>query len=359
VKTSAALGSINKIKFSLSSPNEERAGVMTAAGTEIELRDDLGNMILAAATQRLKPDGIGLFVVPPSFFFSPRSVFQRFDELGIGIQGALAFPSGTFAPYTNVQSYLVIVCKQPSTRMFVAQLSTDAKTNLQIVANFKNGREGGRLELGRFVEPASFKGLDSIRVTEKFQQAERQFGAAALRLGEFATAINLGRFGSEFEFQKHDNAIFIPLIGISDVIDSLDDLTLKKQNYAQVAIDPAKSDARFVARFLNSEFGKEIREMSKAGAVIPKLNKQSLTELRIFVPDLKMQKDMLEIEARITTEHNTLLGLQNELTEFRRELWSNPRTSQSVERGGKSIEIAALDQSWRVSTVCEKRLLLL
>jgi hypothetical protein len=142
----------------------------TTAGTEIELNDDLGNLILAAAAQKLKPDGIGLFVIPPSFFFSPRSVFRSFDELGIGIQGALAFPSGTFAPYTNIQSYLVVVRKQPSTRMFVAQLSTDAKTNLQIVANFKNGQEGGRLELGRFVESASFKGLDSIRVTEKFQR---------------------------------------------------------------------------------------------------------------------------------------------------------------------------------------------
>lgn len=41
---------------------------------------------------------------------------------------------------------------------------------------------------------------------------------------------------------------------------------------------------------------------------------------------------MLEIEGRITTEHNTLLGLQNELAEFRRELWSSPRSSQSVEK---------------------------
>ena len=148
---------------------------------------------------------------------------------------------------------------------------------------------------------------------------------------ELATEINLGRFGDDFAFQPQENSLFIPLIGSSDVVDSLSDLTLKKQNYAQVVIDPARSNPRFVARFLNSEFGKELREQSKSGAVIPKLNKQNLKELRVFVPDLQTQRRMLEIEARITAEQNTLLGLQNELGEFRRELWANPRTAAHVE----------------------------
>lgn len=34
----------------------------------------------------------------------------------------------------------------------------------------------------------------------------------------------------------------------------------------------------------------------------------------------------------MTAEQNTLLGLQNELGEFRRELWANPRTAASVEQ---------------------------
>jgi hypothetical protein len=82
---------------------------------------------------------------------------------------------------------------------------------------------------------------------------------------------------------------------------------------------------------LNSEFGKEIRELNKSG-FIPKLNKQTLKCLRVFVPDLQTQKTMLEIEARIVAEQNTLLGLQNELGEFRRELWSNPRSAPNVDQ---------------------------
>ena len=166
---------------------------------------------------------------------------------------------------------------------------------------------------------------------ERFDEAESRFAAPAVKLMELATEINLGRFGDDFAFQPQENSLFIPLIGSSDVVDSLSDLTLKKQNYAQIVIDPARSNPRFVVRFLNSEFGKELREQSKSGAVIPKLNKQNLKELRVFVPDLQTQRRMLEIEARITAEQNTLLGLQNELGEFRRELWANPRTAAHVE----------------------------
>jgi len=301
----------------------------TVAGKPIELRDKLGNLIMAKAAVRLSEEGIGLFVVTPSFFFSPRSVLRQFNSLGLGIEAALELPSSTFTPYTSIKTCLVIVRKRQVSRMFVGQLSSDLKTNSQIMANFKGGKEGGKLELGRFVEPFSFKGLDYIRIAEWSEQAQRQFGAPAVQLGELSASINLGRPGDNFEFPKQDNSIFIPLIGISDVVNSTNDLTLKHQNYAQVVIDPNRSDARFAARFLNSEFGKKMRDLKKTG-FIPKLNKQILNEIDIFVPDLQTQKKMLEIETRIASEENTLLSLQNEIVELRRDLWSSPSSSASV-----------------------------
>jgi len=307
------------------------------AGETVELRDDLGNLVMVAASLHLISDGVGLFVVTPSFFFSERSVFRQFDVLGLGIQAALSLPSGTFAPYTNIPAYLLVVRRKPTKQMFVAQLSGDEKTNLQILENLRQGKEGGTLELGRFVDPLSFNSIERIRTAERSGEAERNFGAPAVKLSELATAINIGRFGEDFSFEAQDNALFIPLIGNSEVVDSLGDLTLKKQNYAQLVIDSSRSNARFVAHFLNSDFGKELRQQSKTGAVIPKLNKQTIKELQVFVPDLLKQRTMLEIEAHITSEQNTLLGLQNELGDFRRELWSNPRNSASVEQRLSSL----------------------
>ncbi len=302
------------------------------SGNDIVLRDNLGNQILVAASMRLSTEGIGLFVVTPSFFFSRSSVFQHFSALGLSLDAALALPAGTFAPHTGIPSYLVIVRKHPISKMFVAQLSNDSNTNRQVISNFTNGEEGNSLELGRFVDSLSFKGLDMIRLQERFEQAEPLFGTPAVTLEDLASVINLGRSSKDFQFSKLENSIFIPMIGISNVMGSLDDLTLKPQNYAQVAIVPALSDARFVAKFLNSEFGKEIRNLSTSGVVIPKLNKQTLKELRVFVPDLQTQKTILEVEGRIATEKNTLIGLQNELGQFQRDLWANPRSVKRVDQ---------------------------
>jgi hypothetical protein len=311
----------------------DRSLTLTALdGRVIDLRDDLGNLILTSASMRLSAGGVGLFVIPESLFFSERSVVRHFKELGIGIEAALALPSGAFAPYTNIATYLLVVRKRFASRMFVAQLSSDPNTNLQIISNLEQSTEGGTLELGRFVDALSFFGMDLMRMVERFQQARDRYGVPATPLEKLATAINLARPSDKFEFPKQENAIFIPLVGRSDVVDSVDELALKPQNYAQVVIDPSRSNARFVARFFNSELGKEIRELNKTGGVIPKLNKQKLQKLQVFVPDLQAQRTMIEIETRIAAEHNTLLGLQNDVAELRRDLWTNPRSAAKVDQ---------------------------
>jgi hypothetical protein len=299
-------------------------------GQAVELRDDLGHLVLAEATAHLVEQGIGLFVVPPSFFVSRRSVLRHFSELGFGIEAAFAIPSGAFAPYTSIATYLVVVSRSAVATTFVAQLSNDENTNAQIVANFRNGQEGGSVDLGRYVNILEFRGLDALRAADYFARAEEQLGVPAVALQELATGFNLGRHGSEFEFQQAKNAIYVPMIGLSDVVDSVQYLTLKKQNYAQVLVDPMKSQARFVAKFLNSELGKRIRDWAKSGTTIPKLNKQGLQTLQVLVPDLATQRGMLEIEARLSTEANTLRSLQNELAELRRELWRRPRSADDV-----------------------------
>lgn len=293
-------------------------------GAPLHFAGDLGQILLAAASTRLSPDGVGLFVVTPSFFSDARSILRELPRLGLGVEAALALPAGSFASSTSISTYLVVVRRRAPTQMFVAQLSQDTHTNRQIVANLRDGKADGVLELGRFVAPESFRGFESLRLIEQLRQAEHRFQAPAVRLGELAEAIQVGRPGDDFEFSRSDNALYVPLIGISDVVDSIEAMTLKRQNYAQVVVDASRSDARFVARFLNSELGRSIRDANKSGTTIPKLNTTGLKDLAVFIPDLETQMKTLEIETRIGAEQNTLLGLQNDLSALRRELWSSP-----------------------------------
>src|SRR6185369_13710718 len=114
------------------------------------------------------------------------------------MEAALALPSGTFAPYTNIPTYLVVVRRRPSTRMFVAQLSADPNTNFQVIANLRRGTVGDSLELGRFVDPASFRGVEHLRASEAMTAAEKRFGAQAsnlAELGDVKSGIKMGRPG--------------------------------------------------------------------------------------------------------------------------------------------------------------------
>ena len=276
--------------------------VKQPSGT-VDLSDDVGNLILVASSLRLSASGVGLFIVPPSFFFRQNSVFHRLHEVGLSLEAAFELPSGTFAPSTNISTSLLIVRKSVAKRLFVGKLSADSNANQQVLRNFQQGVEGGVLEGGYSIEQSSFRGFQSLRAADAMAAFEKRLGVQAknlLELGDVKSGIVLGRSVEGFAFETLGNVIYIPLIGNSDVVESPEDFTLKPQNYAQIVIDPKHSYAAFVCRFLNSEFGKEIRERFKTGTVILRLNKEAIRELPVFVPDLDSQKAILEVEAEVS-----------------------------------------------------------
>ena len=301
-------------------------------GTPVDVADDRASQILAAASLRLSSDGAALYVVAPNLLSRSDSILRKLGQLGLGLDAAFALPAGTFAPYTNLAAYLIVVRRAASDTMFVAQLSKDSHTNAQIVENFRQRCADGPLELGRYVSPSTFRGLEPPRLEEQLRGAGTRFGVRAISLGEIAVDIQLGRPQTDFDFPPVANALFVPLIGNSNVVDNSEALTLKKQNYALIVIDPARSDARFVARFLNSELGRSIREAHKSGSTIPKLNSTGLRRLQLFVPSHKVQREILATDQRVGGERNTLLGFQNDLASIERDLWSPSVDMADVER---------------------------
>ena len=159
----------------------EALEVSDSSGERVRSRE-LASILLAATSMRLSPEGVGLFVVTPSFFVAQKSILRDLPRFGLGVEAALALPGGSFAPYMSIPMYLVVVRRRASVQMFVAQLSDDLHTNQQIVANLREGKADGALELGRFVAPEEFRGFGSLRLAEQLRQAERRFQGSAVRL---------------------------------------------------------------------------------------------------------------------------------------------------------------------------------
>jgi len=313
----------------------------STTGEIIRLKDDLANLIIASICQKLKTDGIGIFVVPPSFFWARRSVYNHFEKLGLSVKVALHLPRGTFIPYTGIETYLVVIKKQITNKLFVAQLSYDLIVNEKIVANYKNGDTGEYVELGRFVEASSFKGINPILRDERIEKAKEEFSykGKIFVLGEVAVAINMGRHGDNFTFEEHPNTVYIPLVGNSEVVASVSDMKLKKQNYAQVVIDPNKTDSKFILHFLNSELGKDIRDLSRGESIIPRLNLTEIKSLFLFLPGIGIQRETLNVQDLINAEKSNIMGIQNELLAIERELWSNPEVPRNAQLRIKDISL--------------------
>ena len=74
--------------------------------------------------------------------------------------------------------------------MFVAQLSTDTNTNAQIVANFKQGIDGASIDFERFVDVATFTGIEKLRMVEHVQAGKKTLRFSWLSLRDLTEITN-------------------------------------------------------------------------------------------------------------------------------------------------------------------------
>ena len=155
-----------------------------------------------------------------------------------------------------------------------------------------------------------------------------------LKILELADKIKVG--SSKRHFEDINNSIYIPKIGNTDVYTSISDLRIKEQNYIQVCINEKKSNAIFVASFLNSELGLSIRNLKKKGP-IPVLSKERVSEIKISIPSLSQQQNILNFVRRIDEKNNELICLSNSLDALKISLIDQPDQTSAISKKYKEL----------------------
>lgn len=299
-------------------------------GNDVELKDEFGNLVIASSCKALKENGIAIFVVSTSSFLSHKSVFRQFPRLGLGVEAVLALPHGAFLPIAAIDTYLIIVRKRLIEKTFVARLSNEDSLNQQIIENLKKGRDGGRLDFGIYIDSTSFIGVEQLWIDELIRQKQKEYGIQPTKVREILAKVIHNSNKYENQFTEEPNSIFIPIIGKHEVLINIYEPFNNPANYVQVVIDPQKSDASFVANFLNSDFGRQILRSYREGTVFERLDWNKIPEIPIFVPNIRFQNKVLELDSRITSEQNILLGFQNEIDAIKRRLWNSPQLVDEI-----------------------------
>ncbi len=287
-------------------------------GCEFLLKDTRNNLIIASACRLLVEDGVGVFVVGPRLAFPnlPGSFFSQLGSMGLYVDAYVSTPPGTWKK-TSVPFGLAFIRRGEAESLFIGELSNIPARNKVLLENLLERRVGGDVGLGRIVRYSTFQSYQHLVGQERVAELEDRLKLPGIPLVKIASAINLTKAKEPPGFEEEDNAIYVPLIGRSEVRTLLSDLTLKPHNYAQVVLDDSQVDARYVAGFLNSPDGMIVRESVLSGVHIPKITKASIQYMPVFLPDLGTSRAVLTIDTQ-------LRELQSELSELRGALWANP-----------------------------------
>lgn len=141
------------------------------------------------------------------------------------------------------------------------------------------------------------------------------------KLDETCLEINLTRE----EFQEKPNAVYLPKIGKSPCVTSINNTTLKHQNYFQLVLDSEVISNGYMAYYLRSSLGQMILEGCNTGSTIPNnITKTTLKEqLEIYAPNLEEQ-------GLIASTFETLEEVQSLMEKTAIELSFDPNSAKNI-----------------------------
>lgn len=285
---------------------------------------DYASALLLKSAMLLTEDGIGVFLLAPSFLFN-KSVKRNLKALNISIVAVISVPSGALAPLTSISSNLVVFSKKHTDKTFVAEITPDERTNKIVFDNYKNRRESKAIQLGTLVDFGNFTSLQALVSEKEMQEMVKRIGYPPINLTDIALKINTLKTDIPDEVNHLPNSIYLPKVGNSPVVTKPSAMKIKPKNYYQIPLNNEKANAAFAANYFNSQIGKKLRESMGVGSVILQISKYQLSNCTLHLPDLNTQSELIALDNKI--EQFSL-----RLEELKRNLWRQPKSYKTIQK---------------------------
>lgn len=274
------------------------------------------------ALTHLAHHGLAIFLVEPTCFSGNEGAkFERFlNGEGFYVRAVLGAPDGLLTPETRMTPSLVVIGRERYDTLFVAQLSDDAQSR-EVARNLLAHVDTGTLNRGLLVEQGAFYSFKRLQIKQQIKRLETQYKEyETFSLKEIALQIINVRAGGLLE--ERNNSVYIPRIGMSQVVTKLSQLSLKHHNYFQVVLRDSVIN-EYAAAFFRSDLGYLVRRSLFSGLFIENITKRELEAAFIAVPSLNVQKQILLAEMK-------LVSLKDAIERFQGELALNPASSESI-----------------------------
>ncbi|MDR9424350.1 MAG: putative DNA binding domain-containing protein [Marinobacter sp.] len=276
---------------------------------------------LSKALRLTSPTGICVAVVEPTAFgIAEGPNFQRaLEDEGFYLNGIFNAPPHLLTS-TSLRPVLVAFSREQKPSLFIAELEEETQARALAQAFFERVCSES-LYQGICLSDCKFDGFESLKARLQLDKLETQYkDYRSYILGDIAVQINTARAGEFLE--PKDNAIYVPMLGTSDVTEELSAVTIKHHNVIQVVL-PDSVKSKYVAAFFRSDLGLLVLRSLTRGAVIKKITKNNLAQAQVAIPGLKDQEEIIRSHSRLET-------LTEEIAKLQRELALNPQSASTI-----------------------------
>ena len=292
---------------------------------------DYATDLLIASSKCVKDNHKLIFLMPGKFVFD-KKIKKALTDFNLFVDALFYLPEGSHSD-TNIPSYLVVVSRSAAQKTFLAKLSSNREYNNVIADNFLKNKKGETISMGSFIVYEDFTSFKALEKSNDIFSLGRKTGLAPTTLKVISTLKTIGKKSVE-EIEHSNNMIYIPRVGLSDVVENPADFKIKPHNYIQVILDN-KISATYLVKYFNTSLGKLTRESSMVGTVIQNITLSSLEDAPLFIPDYQQQISLIDVNNKID---NLLL----EIGEYKNQLWKRPSETQEI---NKSIVMYEKDNS--------------
>ncbi|WP_071907081.1 N-6 DNA methylase [Methanobacterium congolense] len=324
------------VSFPLWSPKKDRLNFNLNDGENILIFDNVEHLEMLKSLIFLKEGGTGFFILSKrflSFRNKKNNVFANLKKFGIYIDAVLEIPNGSFSN-TGVPGDLVIFKKEEPSNLFAAELSSETSYNKSLLNNLKSRKRGKIPQLGIIQDLNDYKSLNYFINENEIIKMAKMSGLSEIPILDILVDANLAKNGKDFD--ETPNSVYLPIIGESDTVTSIDKLKIKPQNYIQLILDENKANAEFVSTLYNTKLGRKIRKSLTSGVTIPKINKTNLLKSNCYITDIETQIETIAVDSMLN-EIFTQLDL------YKKDLWKWPKSNKRVR---KSIELLNVGQTF-------------
>ena len=270
----------------------------------------------------LSENGIGAFLMGPLGFHGTQGekFLSRMKKSGIHVNSYLDLPQKLLAPLTHINPILVFVSKH-ETPIHLESLTGIADVD-NICLNLFSFNEVINNPKNKIRK--KFRGF-------KFLEIERQISRLETRYKEFKSkkletlVLNLVRGKENNSFQEIENAIYLKrTIGSDQLVTDLNEISGRIDNWVQIELHDTVSN-EYLKSFFSSTLGSLIVKSCSGGSVIQRIDLNLLLSTEIPIPDLAIQKQIIEVKNRIDR-------LEVEISDLKNEVSLNPQNSSVIQK---------------------------